>query len=51
MELNEALIRIEHIPHTGTYNKIGFPPPVFLRKVALFVVIFVFSFHLSSSSE
>jgi hypothetical protein len=47
MELNEALIRIEHPPHTGTYNKNRLSPFRILRKVALFVVIFVFSFHLS----
>ena len=47
MELNEALIRIEHPPHTGTYNKNRLSPLRILRKVALFVVIFVFSFHLS----
>ncbi len=47
MELNEALIRIEHPPHTGTYNKNRLFPLRILRKVALFVVIFVFSFHLS----
>lgn len=47
MELNEALIRIEHPPHIGTYNKNRLSPLRILRKVALFVVIFVFSFHLS----
>ena len=47
MELNEALIRIEHPPHTGTHNKNRLSPLRILRKVALFVVIFVFSFHLS----
>lgn len=47
MELNEALIRIEHPPHTGTYNKNRLSPLRILRKVALFVVIFVLSFHLS----
>ena len=47
MELNEALIRIEHPPHTGTYNKNRLSPLLILRKVALFVVIFVLSFHLS----
>jgi soluble lytic murein transglycosylase len=48
MELNEPLIRTGHPPHTRTYIKNGL---LFLRmlcKVALFLVIFILSFHLPS---
>jgi len=47
MELNEALIRIEHPPHIGTYNKNRLSLLRILQKVALFVVFFTLSFHLS----
>jgi soluble lytic murein transglycosylase-like protein len=46
MELNEALIRTGHPPHTGTYNKNRLSLLRILQKVALFVIIFVLSFHL-----
>lgn len=46
MELNEPLIRTGHPPHLGTYKKNMVPFFRILRKVALFVVILIFSFHL-----
>ena len=46
MELNEPLIRTGHPPHPGTYKKNRLPLFRILSKVALFVVIFVLSFHL-----
>ncbi len=46
MELNEPLIRTGHPPHLGTYKKNRLPLFRILSKVALFVVIFVLSFHL-----
>ena len=49
MELNEPLIRTAHPPHTEANIKNG---PLFsriLRKVTLFVVIFVLSFHFPLS--
>jgi soluble lytic murein transglycosylase-like protein len=46
MELNEPLIRTGHPPHTGTYKENRLPFFRILRKVALFVVIFILSFHL-----
>lgn len=46
MELNEALIRRDHPPHTRTYIKNGLLFLRILRKVALFLVIFILSFHL-----
>ena len=45
MELNEPLIRTGHPPHPGTYKKNRLPLFRILSKVALFVVIFVLSFH------
>jgi soluble lytic murein transglycosylase-like protein len=46
MELNEPLIRTGHPPHQRTYKKNRLPLFRILSKVALFVVIFVLSFHL-----
>jgi len=46
MELNEPLIRTGHPPHPGAYKKKGLSLFRILRKVTLFVVIFVLSFHL-----
>jgi soluble lytic murein transglycosylase len=49
MELNEPLIRTGHPPHTEANIRNG---PLFsriLRKVTLFVVIFVLSFHFPLS--
>ncbi len=46
MELNEALIRTGHPPHTGTYKKNRLSLFRILRKIALFVIVFVLSFHL-----
>lgn len=46
MELNEPLIRTGHPPHPRTYKKNRLPLFRILSKVALFVVIFVLSFHL-----
>jgi hypothetical protein len=46
MELYEPLIRKEHPPHPGAYKKKGLSLFRILRKVTLFVVIFVLSFHL-----
>ena len=46
MELNEALIRTGHPPHSSSQKKKGLSLFRILRKVALVVVIFIFSFHL-----
>ena len=46
MELNEALIRTGHPPHSSSQKKKGLPLFRILRKVALVVVIFILSFHL-----
>ncbi len=46
MELNEALIRTGHPPHTWTYKKNRLSLFRILRKIALFVIVFVLSFHL-----
>jgi soluble lytic murein transglycosylase-like protein len=50
MEFNEPLIRTGHPPHPGAYKKKGLSLSLslfhILRKVTLFVVIFVLSFHL-----
>jgi soluble lytic murein transglycosylase-like protein len=46
MELNDPLIRTGHPPHTGTYKENRLPLFRILRKVALFVIIFILSFHL-----
>jgi soluble lytic murein transglycosylase-like protein len=45
MELNEALIRTGHPPHNRANKKNGFPLSRILRKVALFIIIFIISFH------
>ena len=47
MDPNEALIRTGHPPHTGTHNKNRLSLLRILQKVALFVVFFTLSFHLS----
>jgi soluble lytic murein transglycosylase len=46
MELNEPLIRTGHPPHIRTTIDNGVLFSRTLRKVALFVVIFILSFHL-----
>ena len=46
MGLNEPLIRTGHPPHTKVSIKNGLPFLRILRKVALFAVIFILSFHL-----
>jgi soluble lytic murein transglycosylase len=46
MELNESLIRTGHPPHTEANIKNSVLFLLILRKVALFVVIFILSFHL-----
>ncbi len=45
MKFIEALIRTGHPPHPGTYKKNRLPLFSILRKVALFVVIFLLLFH------
>lgn len=45
MDLNEQIIRTGHPPHTKTNIKNGLLLLRILRKVALFVVIFILSFH------
>lgn len=46
MEPNEELIRTGHPPHTGTYKKDRLSLFRILSKIALFVIVFVLSFHL-----
>src|SRR4030066_1293492 len=46
MELSKKLIRTEHPPHLRAYNKNRLPLSRIFRKAALFIVIFIFSFHL-----
>ena len=46
MDVNEQLIRTGHPPHTGIYKKNRLPLFCILPKVALFIFIFVLSFHL-----
>lgn len=48
MDLNEPIIRTGHPPHTKTNIKNGLLFLRILRKVALFVVIFILSFHFPS---
>jgi soluble lytic murein transglycosylase len=48
MELNEPLIGTGHPPHTKANIKNGLLFLRILRRVALFVVIFILSFHLPS---
>ena len=49
METTESLIRTEHPPHSIAYKKNGFPFPLILRKVALFILVFILFFHFSNS--
>jgi hypothetical protein len=49
MDQNEALIRVEHPPHPWTHIRNRLPLSRILRKVALFVIIFILSFHLPLS--
>jgi hypothetical protein len=46
MELNEPLIRTGHPPHSWIKKKIGIALSRILLKVALFIVIFIITFHL-----
>ena len=46
MELSKKLICTEHPPHLRAYNKNRLPLSRIFRKAALFIVIFIFSFHL-----
>ena len=46
MELNEAVIRTGHPPHSGTHKKNRHPLSCILPKIAIFVLIFLLSFHL-----
>lgn len=46
MELNEAVIRTGHPPHSGTHKKNRHPLSRILPKIAIFVLIFLISFHL-----
>jgi soluble lytic murein transglycosylase len=46
MQSNKALIRTEHPPHDGINNKNGIAPSRTLRKAALFIMVFILSFHL-----
>ena len=46
MELNEPLIRTGHPPHSWIKKKIGIVLSRILLKVALFIVIFIITFHL-----
>ena len=45
MELSKTLIRTEHPPHLRAYNKNRLPLSRIFRKAALFIVIFIISFH------
>ena len=46
MELNEAVIRTGHPPHSGTHKKNRHPLSRILPKIAIFILIFLISFHL-----
>jgi soluble lytic murein transglycosylase-like protein len=46
MELNEAVIRTGHPPHSGTHKKNRHPLSRILPKIAIFVLIFLIPFHL-----
>jgi soluble lytic murein transglycosylase-like protein len=48
MELNEAVIRTGHPPHSGTHNENRHSLSRILPKIAIFVLIFLLSFHLPS---
>jgi soluble lytic murein transglycosylase-like protein len=45
MELSNKLVRIEHPPHTRVYNRNRLPLFRIIRKAALFILIFIISFH------
>jgi soluble lytic murein transglycosylase-like protein len=45
MGLNETLLRTEHPPHLRAYNKNRLPLSRIFRKAALFIIIFLISFH------
>jgi soluble lytic murein transglycosylase-like protein len=47
MKLNEVPMRTEHPPHNRTNKKNGLTLSRILRKVTLFIIIFIISFHLS----
>jgi soluble lytic murein transglycosylase-like protein len=49
METTESLIRTDHPPHATAYKKNGFPFPRILRKVALFILVFILFFNFSNS--
>jgi soluble lytic murein transglycosylase-like protein len=46
MELNEPNIRTGHPPHSIPYKKNGLSPFRILPKIAIFIIIFLLSFHL-----
>jgi soluble lytic murein transglycosylase-like protein len=46
MDLNEALIRTDHPPHPSTQKKNSLTLYHILRWVALFILVFLSSFHL-----
>ncbi len=46
MELSKTLIRTEHPPHLRAYNKNRLPFSRIFRKAALFIIIFIISFHV-----
>jgi soluble lytic murein transglycosylase-like protein len=45
MGFNETLLRTEHPPHLRAYNKNRLPLSRIFGKAALFIVIFIISFH------
>src|SRR4030042_5057113 len=49
METTESLVRADHPPHSKAYKKNGFPFPRILRKVALFILVFILFFNFSNS--
>lgn len=49
METTGSLIRTDHPPHATAYKKNGFPFPRILRKVALFILVFILFFNFSNS--
>ena len=50
MELNEPNIRMGHPPHSIPYRENGLLPFRILLKATLFIIIFILSFHLPSST-
>jgi soluble lytic murein transglycosylase-like protein len=46
MELSKTLMRTEHPPHLRAYNKNRLPFSRIFRKAALFIIIFIISFHV-----